>query len=202
MNMKQLLSSLFTGIAALGLASHAVADVSVFFQPNAQTIGVGNPASMDLVVSGLGNLSAPSIGAFDFDLSYNAAIISAVSLTFGNFLDLGGLGSVQFSDLTTAGAIHLGEVSFESSSDLNNAQPDTFMLATLGFTGLASGISSIDFTFVSLSDETGQSFLGFSTRSGSIEVTGVPDVGSTASLLLLGIVSLSALRRCPQFVMK
>jgi hypothetical protein len=193
--MKTLLINLITGIAAIGLGSRPVAAISITLEPSPQTIQVGDPDAMNLVVSGLGNLSAPSLGAFDFDLSYNPAIISAVSLTFGSHLDLGILGSSRFSDLTTPGAIHLDEVSFESSSDLNNAQPDTFTLATLNFTGLASGISSVGFSFASLSDEQGQSLVGFSTTSGSIEVTGVPDVGSTASLLLLGILSLLAVQR-------
>jgi hypothetical protein len=149
---------------------------------------------VDLVISGLGNLSPPSLAGFDFDLSYNPAILSAVSLTFGNFLDLGTLGSLQFSDLSTAGIIHLDEVSFESSTDLNATQPDTFTLATLNFTGLAPGLSSIDFTSASLSDEQGQSLIGFSTTSGSIEVkrsTAVPETESTASLLFLAIATLS-----------
>ena len=68
--MKALLTNLLTGIAALGLASQAAAqvDINLSLQPSPQTINVGDPASMDLVVSGLANLSAPSLGAFDFDL--------------------------------------------------------------------------------------------------------------------------------------
>lgn len=200
--MKQLISIILTGIAALGLDSPqslAQVGINLSLQPSPQTINVGDSASMDLVVSGLGNLSSPSLGAFDLELSYDPAIISTASLTFGNFLDLGNLRSSKFSDLTTAGVIHLDEVSFESSSDLNNAQPDTFTLATLGFKGLAAGISSIDFTLASLSDELGQSLTAFSTTGGSIEVESstVPDAGSTAFLLLVALVSLSACRWIP-----
>ncbi|MCI0538409.1 MAG: cohesin domain-containing protein [Verrucomicrobiales bacterium] len=198
--MKRLNSILLACIAALGVVSQAAAQINISLQPSPQIIGVGDPASMELVISGLGNFSSPSLGAFDFDLSYDPAILSAVSLTFGTFLSPGILGSLQFSDLTLAGLMHLDEVSFESPTDLNDAQPDTFTLATLGFTGLAPGISSIDFTFASLSDEQGQSLIGFSTTSGSIEVARrppVPDLGSTTSLLLLGIVGLVVFRRCP-----
>jgi len=195
--MKQLLSNLVAGVAALSVTSSAVAAISISLEPTPQTINAGAPATMDLVVSGLGNLSTPSLGAFDFDLSYNPAIISAVSLTFGT--DLGTpLESSRFFTLAPAGAIHLDEVSFKSSSDLNNAQPDTFTLATLNFKGKAFGTSGIDFSFASLSDEQGQSLVGFSTTGGSIAVQVVPDVGSTASLLLLGMVSLSALRKFSQ----
>ena len=196
--MKNLISRLLSGIATLGLASHAFGQISLSLQPTPQTINVGDPATMDLVVSGLGNLSAPSLGAFDFDLSYDPTILSAVSLTFGSYLDLGNFGSSRFSDLTTAGVIHLDEISFESPGDLNNAQPGTFTLATLSFTGLAPGTSIIDFTLSSLSDEQGQSISGFSTASGSIEVIGVsrvPDAGSSAFLLFFGLAGLSTFYR-------
>jgi hypothetical protein len=195
--MKKLLIYPVAGIVAVGAGSPARAVVSLSLEPTPKLINVGDPASLDLVVSGLGNLSAPSLAGFDFDLTYNAAIVDAVSLTFGSFLGL----SAQFTDLSTAGAIHLDEVSFESPTDLNNAQPDTFTLATLNFNGVAPGSSPIIFAFASLSDEDGQSLSGFSINTGLIEVaraTGVPDIASTASLLLLGIASLSALRRCPQ----
>jgi hypothetical protein len=100
----------------------------------------------------------------------------------------------------------LDEVSFESSTDLNNAQAGTFTLATLSFTGLAPGTSTIDFTLASLSDEQGQALIGFSTTGGSIQVMGapahVPDVGSTALLLIFGIASLSAFWKCPQTAMR
>jgi hypothetical protein len=199
--MKTFLLNLLTGIAAVGIASPALANISLSLEPGPQTINVGDPAVMDLVVSGLGNHASPSLGAFSLDLSYNPAILSAVSLTFGNSLDLGVLGSLRFSDLSTAGAIHLEEVSLESSTDLNNAQASTFTLATLNFTSLAPGTSAIDFTSASLSDEQGTSLTGFLSKGGSIQVRGttpVPDVGSTASMLLLGLVSVLALRRFPQ----
>jgi hypothetical protein len=195
-NMKKF-SSLLTGLAALGLASQAAAQINVSFQPTPEIINAGDPASLDLVISGLGNLSSPSLGAFDFDLSYNAAVLSAVSLSFGSFLDLGILGSIQFSDLSTPGLIHLDEISLETFGDLNDAQPDSFTLATLGFDSLAPGISTIDFVFASLADETGTSITAFTTTSGLIDILGpppppgVPDAGSTMPLLLFGIMSLA-----------
>lgn len=118
-------------------------------------------------------------------------------------MDLGVLGSSRFSDLSTAGAIHLEEVSSESLTGLNNAQGSTFTLATLNFTGLAIGSSPIDFTLASLSDEQRQSITGFSTTRGSIDVndaTPIPDVAATASLLVIGIASLWALYRAHRSV--
>ena len=120
--MKNIVKSLIIGLAALALVSNARAQVTLSLVPTPQSIGVGDPASVDLVISGLGNLAAPSLGAFDVDLTYNPVVVSANPLTFGTLLDLGTLGSIQFSDLSTPGLIHLDEVSFETATDLNNFQ--------------------------------------------------------------------------------
>jgi hypothetical protein len=66
---------------------HAKADIIVSLEPDSQSISVGSSVSMYLVVSGLGNFASPSLGRFDFDLSYNPAILSAVSVSFGSHLN-------------------------------------------------------------------------------------------------------------------
>lgn len=187
--MKTTLPKLLVALAVLLLSLHAKANIIVTLEPTPQTISVGSPVSMDLVISGLGNFSAPSLGGFSFDLNYNPAVLSATSLSFGSQLDLGIFGSLRFSDLSTPGSIHLDEVSFESSGDLAANQPSSFTLATLGFTGIGPGISGIGFSFGSLSDENGQS-LQFLTSEGQVTVngsTGIPDGGSTLVLLAIGM---------------
>src|SRR5262245_42990410 len=101
--MNSMIKNFVIGIAVLGLTSKASAAVTLSLEPTPQSIGVGDPASVDLVVTGLSDFSPPSLGAFDIDLTYNSAVVSADSVAFGNFLDLGTFGSVRFSDLTTAG---------------------------------------------------------------------------------------------------
>jgi len=186
------------GIAALALSFEADA-ITLSFEPITQDIGVGDPASVNIVVSDLGNLAPPSLGGFIIDVTYNAAVVAANSVTFGSMLDLGVFGSVQSSDLTVSGTIQLDEVSLEDPGDLNDAQPDSFVLATLGFTGLAPGLSPLVVGNVSLSDELGQS-LDFVIETGSIRVTGnggggVPDAGSTALLLGGGLFGLLQVRK-------
>lgn len=194
--MKKLRLVLICGMCAFGSVSQAIPTVSL--EPNPQTIvGVGGNAFIAVVISGLGNFTAPSLGGFDFDLSYDSSIISAASLVFGSYLDLGILGSAQFSDLSTAGSIHLDEVSFEDPIDLNASQPGMFTLATIGFTGLALGSSSLAFTYAALSDQDGGSISEFGTLNTSITVvasSAVPESGSTFPLLVLGFVSLVTLR--------
>ena len=186
--MKRLLFTLATALCMAGWASQALA-ITISLTPSSQTIGVSGIAYLNLVISGLGSMASPSLGGFFIDLTYNSAIVSANSVAFGT-----GLGSsAQFSDTRTAGQIHLDEVSFEDVATLNSTQLSSFTLATLGFTGIGLGTSSIDFdlTFSSLSDELGNS-LTFGTSPGSITViNAVPDSASSWSLLALGLLSLS-----------
>jgi hypothetical protein len=207
-HMKNSLVKLVIGVAAVAAVCQAKAAISLSLQPSSQTINVGNSAAVDLVVSGLGNLTAPSLGGFAVDLSFDPSILSGLSASFGTQLDLGVAGSVQFSDLSTPGLIHLDEVSLELAADLNAAQPGSFILGTLNLTGVGGGLGALNFTSASLSDEEGQS-LSFTTSGGEIQVNGpsrVPDAGSTAALLLLGMLGLAlprvhSLRRELSFAM-
>jgi hypothetical protein len=191
--MKTLFTYLITAIATLGLAAAAPAQIILSLEPSPRTINVGDSTAMDLLVTGLGDLSSPSLGAFDVEISYNPAVVAVTSLAFGNSLDLGILGSSRFSELRSAGLIRLDELSFESASDLNSAQADTFTLATFGFKGLTTGISGIDFTYVALSDEQGQAFTGVSTFGGAVAV--IPEPNWMAGGIILALSAIVA-RRC------
>ena len=62
---------LLIGAAALALTLPAQADIIVALEPSAQTTSIGNSITVDLVISGLGDHSSPSLGGFDFDLKYS-----------------------------------------------------------------------------------------------------------------------------------
>src|SRR5690349_19418405 len=98
-------------VVLLAFSRPAQATIIVALEPSSQTINPGDPVSLTLVASGLGDHTAPSLAGFAFDLTFDPAILSAVSVAFGSQLDLGIVGSLRFSDLTTPGAIHLDEVS-------------------------------------------------------------------------------------------
>jgi hypothetical protein len=196
--MKTILSKLLIAVSVLGLCLQAKATITVALEPSSQTVNLGDTTFVDLVISGLGDHAPPSLGGFLFDLSYAPGILSAVSVSFGSHLDLGIVGSVQTSDISTAGTIHVDEISLESPSDLEANQPSSFTLATLGFKGVGSGTSLIDITFGSLADETGAVSLEFSTQGAQIDVAGaavVPDSGSTVTWLAMSVLGLLVLRR-------
>jgi hypothetical protein len=167
------------------------AAIIVALEPSSEIAGLGQAFPVDLVVSGLGSFAPPSLGAFSFDLNYDPGVLAAVSLSFGNALDLGFDGSIQFSDLSVPGLIHLDEVSLENPGILEVNQGSDLTLATLVFSPLQLGSAFVDFGAGSLSDELGAS-LEFTTQAARFRVS---DSGSTAWLLPLGLVGLLGLAR-------
>jgi hypothetical protein len=200
LNMKSFLPKTIVSLIALIVAhSSASANIVISLSPASQSIGVGDSASMDIVISGLNAFAAPGVGAFDFDLTYNPSVLSALSVSFGNHLDLGIFGSFQSFDLSSPGAIHLDEVSLESTSDLLQNQPASFKLATLNFSGAGPGSSSVTFASAILSDATGETSITPNLVGADVLVSGgsasVPDTASTASLLPLCLLGMWVLRR-------
>ena len=61
-------------------------DITIGFEPVSQIVPVGESVSVDLVISGLGDYSEPSLGAFDLDITYNTAILDFTGYTLGSYL--------------------------------------------------------------------------------------------------------------------
>jgi len=105
----------------------------------------------------------------------------------GDQLDLFGLGSLSITDDSTPGLVNVFELSFDLPDDLNNLQADTFTLATLNFTGLAGGTSTLSLTVNSLGDADGNSLTTTLTND-SVQVTApATPVPEPSSILLTGI---------------
>jgi hypothetical protein len=195
-SMKSMLLFILTALATGDFAYQARA-ISITLQPASQTIGVGGSTTLDLVISDLGNPGSSSLGGFDFDLTYNASVLSANSVVFGTFLNTAS-GFGFFTIDNTLGLLHLDEISLETAAYLNANQPDSFTLATLNFGGLASGSSVVDFSYAALSDEDANSLADFTTAGASITVNGaasVPDSGSMCSLLAVACATLISFRK-------
>jgi hypothetical protein len=189
--MKPTTPKLVIALLALALSLPVNANIILSIEPASQAFNSASSVSVDLVISGLGDHTSPSLGAFDLALSYDPSVLSAVSVTFGTQL---GMSALAGTDLGTPGTIHLDDVSLRSASFLQANQPSSFTLATLSFRGIGGGSSAIELTAGTLSDETGLIPLQFSTTPGKAEVP-VPDATSTGSSLALGLLSLFALSR-------
>jgi hypothetical protein len=186
------------GLAGFLLRSASADAVLIDFAPSAQTVTAGAAVGVDIVVSGLGDLSEPSLGTFDLDLSYDPSVLSVVSVTLTPLLGDVSLGeAVEVVDLATAGLVDLLLLSLLSPAELDSLQPESFVLATLSFDALAPGTSALALTQVLLGDAFGAD-LDATTGTGAITVsidgTPVPEP-TLAGFLLAAVLGLVAARR-------
>jgi hypothetical protein len=176
-------------------AAHATL---ISLQPSALFATTGDSISLDLLVSGLGNFSPPSVGAFDFSVGYDPGALSFASYTLGNYLGNINLFEAIDGSLGNLGnAVDLAEVSLLSVNDLDTLQPDGFILATLNFnvTSLAAGAVT-QFSVLPglvLADANGDPLL-LVTPPVSASVTGLP-VPGTLFLLMASLFGWLTLKK-------
>lgn len=183
----------------LGVAQFLQA-ASISVTPSTQSVNLGDQAVVSLDISGLGTGSAPSVGVFDIDLSFDASILALNSVTvgdpvLGDQLDLFALGSI-LGVTPGAGTVNVFEISLDLPDDLNLLQADAFTLATFTFNTLAAGSSVLGLTLNALGDADGFP-LEATLTGGSIDVVGqetppVPTPEGSAWVtyaLLLGVLA-------------
>lgn len=168
------------------------AAATIVVTPSLTTIGIATPFDVELVVLGLGDGVAPSVGAFDLDVSFDPGILSFVGGTLGDpilgdQLDLFALGSL--SAITPgAGTVNIFELSLDLAADLDSMQPDSFTLATLTFEGIGVGVSSIGLSGFGLSDSVGVP-IAAAFEGGVVEVPEAPPALLVAFGLMVGGIS-------------
>jgi hypothetical protein len=173
--------------------------------PSSQSVNLGDQAVVSLDISGLGSGVAPSVGAFDIDLSFDSSILALSSVVFGDpilgdQLDLFALGSI-LGATPGAGTVNLFEISLDFADDLNLLQADAFTMATLTFNTLAAGSSTLGLTLNALSDADGLP-LEATLAGATVDVavpppTPVPEPSAwpTYVLLLVGLAGRGILQR-------
>lgn len=187
-------------IAALSLAAlssaPALAAPILTFAPSSQTVDLGDIATVDVMVT---NLTGEFVGTYDFNVNWDASLLSLQSLTFGDALD-GPLDSIA-GFLGGSGSVNAFEVSLGALANQDGLSD--FRLFTLAFNTLALGTSALSFTSGIipsglLGDELGQ-LLAVSTTEGSITIQGQPDMAvpepGTLGLMALGVGFIGMLRR-------
>ena len=171
--------------------------ITIGFEPVSQEVVVGDLASVNLVISGLGDYSEPSLGTFDLDIHFDPAILAFDSATFGDpvlgdQLDIWGLGlNPMGASVTSPGVLDIWEVSLDTADDLNNFQAGSFTLATLTFSTLTVGTSPLEIIIDSLGDAYGNP-LSADVQSGNISSVPAP---ATFILLGFGLGGIGILRR-------
>jgi general secretion pathway protein D len=172
--MRSTLLQLFTIIAFPALSFGG----TISLLPSSPTLPVGGSVSVDVNVAGLSD-----IYAFQFDVIFNPAVLSAVSVAEGGLFSSVG---VFFSPGTidnTAGAItFIGD----SLSGPGPGISTDGMLAQILFNAIGPGSSSVDLSNVLLLDSN-LSDITATAISGSVDVTGVPEPSYLPLLLAVGL---------------
>ena len=193
--MKKILST-FLGAVLWLIAASSQAAITIGILPNTTNVTVGDQVNVALTISGLGVNQAPSVGSFDLNFNFDPNIFSLVGdPVFGDQLDLFSLGSYTKVTLGT-GQINLYELSYDSESDLNNLQADSFTLATFNLKVIAAGVSSLTITNLILADAAGD-LLTADIQSSSVTSNPSSSLPLPSSLLMLltGLFTLITLQQ-------
>jgi general secretion pathway protein D len=175
----------FLSLAVLSLtASRAVADAVLSVQAPA-TVAQSSSFAVDVLVAQVSDLYS-----FQFDLSFNPAVLKVTNVFEGAFLPTGG------STFFILGAIDnaAGNVTFNADTLLGPIPgvAGGGSLLEFDFTALANGTSPLGISNLNLLDSKGNS-ISNSTTGGSVTVGAAVPEPASLLLLLTGLFSLALL---------
>ena len=166
------------------LAAPLFADpVELTVQPSDSELTLGDPLSVDVNISGLGDGAAPSLSTFDLVLQFDSLILSFVDVDFGTEL---GWPFSLYSTISTSEGYSFLEISFDDPFYLDLFQPGAFTLLTAHFSSIAIGTSPLTLDSVILGDSIAFP-LDFTATNSSVNVTSSPSVATPepGTLILL-----------------
>lgn len=184
---------LAASLFALALAAGGADAASLQVQPNASAITLGDTLSVQFTIADLIDSAAPSLGSYDLNVDFDASVLSYSGFTWGNQLDLFGLGDIRALDTSAAASGHLNafEVSLDDSADLDGLQAGNFTLFSVSFTAVGTGSSFLTLGINDLGNSVGESFApGSDIANSSVAVNAVP-VPATLPLFASALLALT-----------
>ena len=181
-------SFILAGLVITTLSSESVLAIPlVSVEPTSQSVVADGTIPVRIAVSGVADLYA-----YQFDLTFDPTVLSAVSITEGDFLAPGG------STLFVPGTIDNGAGSIRFTADtLIGSVPGmsgTGTLANVQFQAVAAGTSPLDLANVLLLDSS-LGDISATTAGRSVEVTpGAIPEPQTLLLVGFGLLGLAAVR--------
>jgi hypothetical protein len=168
------------GVLLYALSLSAQSAILISVNSGTPQINTGDIVSFTIDISGLGSgvaLSsyALSVGFKPVLLQFNSAFFGDPLL--GDQLDIAGLGLNAPSALAGDNFVNLIEFSLDDSAPLLEKQAHNFTLASLFFTAISPGISTLDLTIDSLSDTEGNNLSADSANS-FVSINAVPIPGA------------------------
>ena len=194
-------SSLAIGLLPTILTAKLAQAASLEILPVSQNAELGDSVEVQVVISELGSFGAPSLGAFNLNVSFDDTILDFAGLTFGDQLDVQNLGSIRaFSEdpNPNVGLVAFFEISLDPPGILDSFQEASFTLATLNFNVTAEGIALLNISSATLDDSLGNTISVDSILDAVIngtEPSTIPEPSTILGLLTLGGIVLGASKK-------
>jgi hypothetical protein len=182
-------SLLGIGLLAAGAAQAATLSLS---PASIGPVTPGTTLVFDLILSGVGDDANNTVGAYDFDLSYDPAVVSFAGFTYHPFLGVLEDDEVIVASGAAGGTIDIAAVSLLDEASLVALQPASFAVGTITLVAVGPGAFALAFTQSIVSDVNALDIALTQVDGASVQV--VPEPG-TAWLLAGGLAWLGARRR-------
>lgn len=182
-------SLLGIGLLAAGAAQAATLSLS---PASIGPLTPGTTLVFHLILSGVGDDDSNTVGAYDFDLSFDPSIASFAGFTYHPFLGVLEDDEVIVASGATGSTIDIAAVSLLDGASLVALQPASFALGSITLVAVGPGAFALAFTQSLVSDVNGFDLALTQVDGASVQV--VPEPG-TAWLLAGGLAGLAARRR-------
>lgn len=145
-----------TLLGALLFVSHiaSASATTLSISPSGQNVNLGQPTAVDVLIAGLGNGVAPSLGAFEIEIGFDESRLALTDVVFSDLLGDIGI-DADVSATPTPSTVGLFGFSFLFADELALLQGDRFVLATLSFDTIAVGAANVQGISTFLSDGLG-----------------------------------------------